>query len=56
MIGGIKLSSQGRMDRILSRWGEDSELKLTSHKNKKDVIEHLDEDYGLFGGDFFKND
>ena len=50
-----KVKLTGMMDRILARWGDDSEIKVSTHKNKKDVIEHLDEDYGLFGEDFFKN-
>lgn len=49
----VKLS--GIMDRILARWGDDSEIKVSTHKNKKDATKHLDEDYGLFGEEFFKN-
>ena len=49
----VKLS--GMMARILGRWGDDSEIKVSTHKNKKDATKHLDEDYGLFGEDFFKN-
>ena len=50
-----KVKLTGMMERILARWDEDSKLKISTHKNKKDVIKHLDEDYGLFGEDFFKN-
>ena len=35
----VKLS--GMMDRIMARWGEDSELKWVSFDNKTDVINHL---------------
>ena len=47
----VKLS--GMMDRILGRWGVDSNIRSVSFKNKKDVTKHLDEDYGLFGEDLF---
>jgi len=36
----VKLS--GMMDRILGRWGENSELRAVSFKTKKDVIKRLD--------------
>ena len=52
----VKLS--GMMDRIMARWGADSELKLTSFDNKTDALKHLsddddDEDYGHFGKHLF---
>ncbi len=37
--GKVKLT--GMMDRILGRWGDDSELKISTHKNKDDLIKHL---------------
>ena len=37
----VKLS--GMMDRILSRWGESGEVKLTSHDSFSDLRRHLKE-------------
>ena len=35
----VKLS--GLMDRILSRWGSDSELKTSSFNTKSEMLKHL---------------
>jgi hypothetical protein len=35
----VKLT--GMMDRIMARWGENSELKISTHKNKDDMLKHL---------------
>ena len=35
----VKLS--GMMDRVMVRWGEDSELKISTYNNKTDLLKHL---------------
>jgi len=35
----VKLS--GMMDRVMARWGEDSELKISTYNNKTDLLKHL---------------
>ena len=35
----VKLS--GMMDRVMARWGANSELKCTSFDNKTDLLNHL---------------
>jgi len=34
-----KVKLTGMMDRILGRWGEDSEIKVSSHKTLKDLAD-----------------
>ena len=46
----VKLS--GMMARILARWGDDDEIKVSSHKTLKDLVDD-DEDYGHFGKHLF---
>ena len=36
-----KVKTSGMMDRILSRWGESGELKLTSHDSLSNMLLHL---------------
>ena len=36
-----KVKLTGMMDRILGRWGGDSQISSTSFNNKTDVINHL---------------
>ena len=51
-----KVKLTGMMDRILGRWGADSQIRSTSFDNKTDALKHLfddDEDYGHFGKHLF---
>ena len=36
-----KVKESGMMERIVSRWGESSELSVTSFKRSNDLIQHL---------------
>jgi hypothetical protein len=38
----VKLT--GMMDRIMARWGKNSELKFSTHKNIDDMLEELGHD------------
>lgn len=51
-----KVKESGMMDRIMARWDETSELKISTHNNKTDALKYLfdnDEDYGHFGKHLF---